>query len=270
MVERRGEQLGADAGSLEPGAHGEGRQDPHQLTVERHRRARPARRRPRPPSSPRDRCRAGGARAAVHIAPRAADRGAGPASRAGRFAGRARSSSATSALDRLDVVRAHRADPHVGGVGRHGVTIVRAYRPPGRTRQDGRVRKVGVEEELLLVDPGTGEMVSISAGVLRSHDDAAAQAAGRLGPPRRRLRRRRPPGRARGRAAAAHGRDPDRSVRRPRGDRRPAAGRPAGPPWPPPAAQGVEVAAVGVAPLSSRAPRVSRQAEVRADRPGVR
>ncbi len=39
------------------------------------------------------------------------------------------------------------------------------------------MRKVGVEEELLLVDPGTGEMVSISAGVLRSHDDAASAAA---------------------------------------------------------------------------------------------
>ena len=119
------------------------------------------------------------------------------------------------------------------------------------------MRKVGVEEELLLVDPGSGEMVSISAGVLRSHDDAAPTTDGA----------------ATDGAAKVGGRpdelegellqhmveiqtDPSADLEviaaQLRSARRSAVAA-AG-------AQGVEVAAVGVAPLSSRAPRVSRQA----------
>ena len=117
------------------------------------------------------------------------------------------------------------------------------------------MRKVGVEEELLLVDPDSGEMVSISAGVLRSHDDAASAAMAGDGSAA-----------DGGRAGELEGEllqhmveiqtDPSsdleviaaqlRSARR-------AAVTAAG-------AQGVEVAAVGVAPLSSNAPRVSRKA----------
>ena len=36
------------------------------------------------------------------------------------------------------------------------------------------MRKIGVEEELLLVDPETGELVSLSAHVLRGHRDSAS------------------------------------------------------------------------------------------------
>ncbi len=43
------------------------------------------------------------------------------------------------------------------------------------------MRKVGVEEELLIVDPSSGEMVSLSAAVLRARVEAADSRSARGG-----------------------------------------------------------------------------------------
>ena len=108
------------------------------------------------------------------------------------------------------------------------------------------MRKIGVEEELLLVDPETGELRQ-PLRPRAARPPGLGQTDG--GPATRRPR---------GRAAPAHGGDAHRPLRRPprRSPRRSArpGGRPSGPREPP----GVAVAALGIAPLASERPRVTR------------
>ena len=106
------------------------------------------------------------------------------------------------------------------------------------------MRKIGVEEELLLVDPETGELVSLSAHVLRGHRDSATDGGPATQELEAELLRHMVETHT---APSADLRDVAAQIR---AARRTAIGAAR--------AAGVAVAALGIAPLASDRPRVTR------------
>ena len=213
MLQRRGEQRPAEPEALRAGHHGVRREQPHLLADERHDDPEQVGAVRRRPSSRRGRCSAGAGYAGPRWRSARAAAAAGRARSGGTSGCRARGTRSRSPVRPRPRRRASSAGsvPRSPAQPRPGATGWR--RDLGEDGYRSSVRKVGVEEELLLVDPETGELANAAGAVLHEHRAERGDAPAPSPLPR-----------PRGRAAPAHGRDPHRPLRRPRRDRPPAAG----------------------------------------------